>query len=500
MATIVEIDGVGKVELDDSFKNLSSTKQQETIDEIANTYALKATPKSDVITQPSDLFAPGNEKKLAAARNANIAAIPGQLYGLGYGAAKTVLGGAGELENFARQAVPEFFGAKPLYNASNIMGDKSETFFPTMAQVKDVATTLGVPVPKDTSAETVGEFIPAIKAGVSATQSLVDALKKAKNAKAAAIETAAKATPSLETINKKTTSLYNAAKNRGVAIKPEAWNKFSRNLGRSMTSKEAMLTTESSPAIKAMDVIQAETATNAPISLEKADSVRQSVNGYIKEAIKSGNDNEARLAVLIKNKLDDFLYNLPDNPANYTGNAKEALPLLKSAREYAQRGFKAETISKFKELAEAQKGAKYNPVLVENALRDQFVNLEQQLIKYPSLAKAWTDAERKAIQKVVQGGPVQEAVRQLSKPFPVIGSPGSVIPIIGSAAKRVGAKVGQENVKLLDELVRRGGPAKAAIIPKTNLTPAAKRAALAVALSLHRGPEETRPNYEEIKE
>lgn len=164
MATIVEIDGVGKVELDDSFKNLSSTKQQETIDEIANTYALKATPKSDVITQPSDLFAPGNEKKLAAARNANIAAIPGQLYGLGYGAAKTVLGGAGELENFARQAVPGFFGAKPLYNASNIMGDKSETFFPTMAQVQDVATTLGVPVPKDTSAETVGEFAPAIPA------------------------------------------------------------------------------------------------------------------------------------------------------------------------------------------------------------------------------------------------------------------------------------------------------------------------------------------------
>jgi hypothetical protein len=39
MATIVQIDGVGKVELDDSFKSLSPTQQQSTVDEIANHHA-----------------------------------------------------------------------------------------------------------------------------------------------------------------------------------------------------------------------------------------------------------------------------------------------------------------------------------------------------------------------------------------------------------------------------------------------------------------------------
>jgi hypothetical protein len=354
-----------------------------------------------------------------------------------------------------------------------------------MEQVKSGATSIGIPAPVNTSAETVGEFIPAIKAGVSATQSLVSALKKAKQARAAI--------PSVEKINDATTALYTAAKNEGVAIKPQAWNKFSQDLGRHMTSNEAMLTTGSSPAIKALDTIQAETATNMPITLEKADKIRASVNGYIREALASGNDNEARLAVVMKNKLDDFLDNLANNPKNYTGNASKAIPILKEARASAQKGFKADTIREFKELAEAQKGAKYNPVLIENKLRDQFVKLEQDFIKHPSLAKSWTAEERAAIQKVVQGGPVQEAMRQLSKPFPIFGVKGSVVPIIGSTAKRVSASVGQKNVRLLDELVRRGGPAV-----KTSLKPTARQAALAAALSLNRGQDDQRPNYEEI--
>ena len=444
-------------------------------------------PAGSVISnEEPDLFAPGNEKLLEKARAKNRADLPRQLYGLGYGAVKSVLGGAGEIENLVRKTVPEYFGAKPLYNFGDVAGDKSETFFPTMKEVKSGATSIGIPVPSNIGAESVGEFIPAIKAGVGAAQSLVGALRNAKNARAAI--------PSLKKINENTDDLYTAAKNEGVAIKPEAWNEFSKNLGRDMTSQEAMLTTGSSPAIKALDTIQAETATNAPITLEKADKIRAAVNGYVKEALRSGNDNEARLAVVMKNKLDDFLNNLENNPGSYTGDASKAIPILREARASSQKGFKADTIREFKALAESQKGAKYNPVLVENKLRDKFVKLEQDLIENPSLAKGWTPAERAAIQKVVQGGPVQEVMRQLSKPLPIIGSQGSVIPIIGSTAKRISASVGQKNVKLLDELVRRGGPA---VKTSANLRPTARQAALAAALSLNRGQDDQRPNYED---
>ncbi len=131
--------------------------------QIANQHAGITTPPAKQQMQPSDLFKPENKQLLENARAANVAAIPGQIYGLGYGAANTVLGGAGELENLVRKTVPEFLGAKPLYNASNVFGDKSETFFPTMAQVKETATSLGVPAPTQTSAETVGEFLPLVK-------------------------------------------------------------------------------------------------------------------------------------------------------------------------------------------------------------------------------------------------------------------------------------------------------------------------------------------------
>ena len=429
----------------------------------------------------AELFAPGNEKLLEKSRAQNRADLPGQLYGLGYGAVKSVLGGAGEVENLVRKTLPEFLGAQPLYNAGKVMGDKSETFFPTMEQVKGGATAIGIPAPNHTTAETVGEFIPAVKAGVGTVQSLASALTKAKSARKAATA----AIPALENIDAKTGALYSAAKNEGVAITPKAWNTFSKDLGRHMTSKEAMLTTGSSPAIKALDTIQAETATNAPISLEKADKIRQSVNGYIKEALASGNDNEARMAIVMKNKLDDFLDSLVKTPGSYTGNASKAVPILNEARASAQKGFKADTIRKFTEIAESQKGAKYNPVLVENKLREQFIKLEQDFIKHPSLAKAWSAEERAAIQKIGQGGPVQEIMRQLSKPFPIIGTQGSVIPIIGSGAKRVSAAEGQKNIKLLDELVRRGGPAVKT--PGANLKPTALQAALAAALAVNRG-------------
>ncbi len=454
---------------------------------VASAYKEAKSSEAPAATE-TNVFAPGNEKLLEKARAKNRADLPGQLYGLGYGAVKSVLGGAGEVENLVRKTVPEYFGAKPLYEVDTL-GNKSGTFLPTMEQVKGAATSMGIPAPANTSAETVGEFLPAVKAGVSGIQALAGALKNAKNARAANVAT------SLDDINKTTKDLYTAAKNEGVAIKPEAWNEFSKNLGRDMTSQEAMLTTGTSPAIKALDTIQAETATNAPITLEKADKIRESVNGYVKEALKSGNDNEARLAIVMKNKLDDFLNNLENNPGSYTGNASKAIPILKEARASSQKGFKADTIREFKELAEAQKGAKYNPVLVENKLRDSFVKLEQDFIENPSLAKAWTPAERAAIQKVVQGGPVQEAMRQLSKPFPIIGVSGSVVPIIGSTAKRISASVGQKNVKLLDELVRRGRPA---VKTGANLRPTARQAALAAALSLNRGQDDQSPNYEDF--
>lgn len=160
-----------------------------------NPYAKYAEAPSSAAPPQSaaELFAPGNEKLLEKARAKNRADLPGQLYGLGYGAVKSVLGGAGEAENLVRKTVPEYFGAKPLYEVDTL-GNKSGTFLPTMEQVKGAATSMGIPAPAHTSAETVGEFIPAIRAtaalaakipaiakSIAATPSMVSTVKAVKS-------------------------------------------------------------------------------------------------------------------------------------------------------------------------------------------------------------------------------------------------------------------------------------------------------------------------------
>ena len=51
----------------------------------------------------------------------------------------------------------------------------------------------------------------------------------------------------------------------------------------------------------------------------------------------------------------------------------------------------------------------------EQAIRAQFMQLNEKLIKNKNLAKTFTPEERAAIVKVVKGGPLGNALRKLGK-------------------------------------------------------------------------------------
>lgn len=94
-----------------------------------------------------------------------------EAYATMYGLGKGVLGGFGELEKFGAYEVPKFFGIK---KQRDDMGFGRETLFPTMSEVEQVATKLGVPRPvKGTEAsELLGEIAPAVAGGAQLAKTL----------------------------------------------------------------------------------------------------------------------------------------------------------------------------------------------------------------------------------------------------------------------------------------------------------------------------------------
>ena len=88
-----------------------------------------------------------------------------QAYAGAYGLGTGILATPGELESFATHTVPEFVGLSKPSQRGTFMG--RETLFPTAEEVKKGATALGIPEPaKGTkTAETIGEFVPAIYVG-----------------------------------------------------------------------------------------------------------------------------------------------------------------------------------------------------------------------------------------------------------------------------------------------------------------------------------------------
>jgi uncharacterized protein YukE len=88
-----------------------------------------------------------------------------QAYAGVYGLTKGVLGGPGELEEFAAYTVPEYFGARKKGERDKFAG--RETIFPTMKEVEKGAEYIGIPkpAPGTKTAEFVGEVAPAVVAG-----------------------------------------------------------------------------------------------------------------------------------------------------------------------------------------------------------------------------------------------------------------------------------------------------------------------------------------------
>lgn len=286
--------------------------------------------------------------------------------------------------------------------------------------------------------------------------------------------------PTIEQLEQAKRAAYHAAEQQGVVIDPAAWARMAAAADHRINGLGLTHPDVHPNALTALDVLQREVASGAPISLERADLVRQAVNGAIERASgANGSRTDLRAAMHVREELDNFLDGL--TPADtLSGNAAVATPILREARDLARREAKGREIQTLIDLADNQASSNYSASGREQALRVQFKNLNAKLIKNRSLANTFTDQERQAIERVARGGPVGNTLRLFGKFAPtgvisggagvgmgayvggLVGGPtgaaigSAALPALGAASRSGATALTARNARLASELVRSG--------------------------------------------
>lgn len=170
-------------------------------------------------------------------------------------------------------------------------------------------------------------------------------------------------------------------------------------------------------------------------------------------ALESSSKGDRAVAHRVIDGIDDFVGGLDDNFAQ--------------ARGLYARSAKSATLERLQDKAKNAVGANYTTAGYETALRQQFKSLANNERAF----RRFNSDERDAILKVVRGGPIENALRmvgRLAVRGPVSGAPTAAallsgqpevaagLAMAGEAGRMGATQMGIRNVRLADELVRRG--------------------------------------------
>lgn len=260
--------------------------------------------------------------------------------------------------------------------------------------------------------------------------------------------------PSLEDLAKLKGDAYKAADAAGVVISPKSFQQFAADAGSNLTRDNVVQADIHPNTMAALSILHDEAGSGAPISLARADAIRKAIGGAAEKAAgPAGSKDDLRLVTKIKGSLDDYLDKL--TPADtLSGDPETAVPILKGARDLAQREFKGKLIQQFMDLAKNSASTNYSASGYEQALRAQFKNFNAQLIKNPSMANGFSDAERAAIENVAKGSALGNALRYVGK-FSAHG------PVSAGAGMGIGALLGSH----VGAGAAEGGMAGAILVP-----------------------------------
>lgn len=224
--------------------------------------------------------------------------------------------------------------------------------------------------------------------------------------------------PSVDELKTQSRAAYKKATDAGVFFDAKQFDSFVDNLRNNLRDKEGKrvdilpeLHPKSNAVLNAFEKYKGSNKT-----LDDMDALRQ----VARDAAASIDPADRRVGMILRNKIDEFVENVP------VGD-KAGVEALKEARNYWSRARKGDVIEDLLFNARLDSAGTFTGAGVENAIRREF----KKLAKSDDF-RLFNKDEQRAILDVVQGGPFSNAARFLGKFAPTGVVSGTLGPSLGS--------------------------------------------------------------------
>lgn len=224
--------------------------------------------------------------------------------------------------------------------------------------------------------------------------------------------------PSVDELKTQSRAAYKKATNAGVFFNAKQFDSFVDSLRNNLRDKEGKrvdilpeLHPKSNAVLNAFEKYKGSNKT-----LDDMDALRQ----VARDAAASIDPADRRVGMILRNKIDEFVENVP-------AGDKAGVEALKEARNYWSRARKGDVIEDLLFDARLDSAGTFTGAGVENAIRREF----KKLAKSDDF-RLFNKEEQRAILDVVQGGPFSNAARFLGKFAPTGVVSGTLGPSLGS--------------------------------------------------------------------
>ena len=305
--------------------------------------------------------------------------------------------------------------------------------------------------------EVTGSFIPSIVS--AAPQVAREVASRAAPVGRRMIEQAA---PSIDRLKQAASALYKQIDDMGIRLNQASVQGLLDDVASSM--RKAGHHTSVTPKGQGIIDDLAEKAAQETVPLSDIEIVRR-VAGNVGGSPDAAERNVARVAI---ERIDDFLDAIPEDQLG-----REAGAIYRQARGFTQRAKKGEAIEELLRRAEIDEAN----IGLERALKNQF----RSFLKNKKNLRGFTDDEIKALQSVVDPGPIEQTLAGLGKfgfdtnqalhvfaptAGAIIGTVaagpvgGVAVPAVGSASRIMARRITQNNASLASALLRAGKDAR----------------------------------------
>jgi hypothetical protein len=267
------------------------------------------------------------------------------------------------------------------------------------------------------------------------------------------------ASPTIEGLKDTARGIYSELGNSGVVVNASSFDGLRRELN--LTALDEGFNATLHPRINAA-LSEFNARANNDIDLKQIDILRQIAN----DARISNDASESRLGSILIDRIDSYLDGLTVKDFR-KGDAKNIGSKYKDARQLWQRVKKSELLTEAFNKADLQASG------FENGLRIQF----RSILNNKNKMKGFTPQERKAMEKVVKGGPAANIAKALGKfgfsdgqsvrmLMPTIvafvagaslGTPAAIaVPVIGQVSQKLAVRLTRGKAEFADALIRAG--------------------------------------------